>query len=256
MKTKVPQIYLEQLYLDELSSEKVEKITNKYPEKLLFQIEESNRKILDQYPPAYIKEKILRKLNTKNKNFQKKTNFRTHVLKFAPIAAALIFLTLNLGHLYQPEKNPKHGNIVRQKGLTPNLSVFKDNGIAPVELFNDDLVAESDIIQLTYNAAGKKFGVIFSIDGRGILTLHYPKNKYDTPAITPNGNHALPFSYELDDAPDFERFYFISSNKEFNISTVLKSAEITIKNGNVSTIKSLNLPSGFDQESILLRKDF
>ena len=252
MKKHVPQIYWEQLFLNELSPEKARSITDKSSDNLLRTIETSNSEILEQYPPSFIKERIIRRLDSEGKTEHKPPVFRSYALRFIPIAAALIFLTLNL---VQPGKAPQPNNIVRAKGLTPELSVYIDENNSPTELFNNDFVSESDLIQLTYNAAGNRYGVIFSIDGRGVITLHYPENKSSAPLIDPNGSHALPFSYELDDAPGFERFYFISSKQEFSISTILKSAESIIKDGSAATIETLDLTTEFDQQTIILKKD-
>jgi hypothetical protein len=253
MRKNIPQIYLEQIYLNELPSSRIETVNNQSIGILIEPIKQSNREILDTYPPAEMTEILLRKMNAENREDKKTPVFRSSILKFTPIAAALIILTLNLAYL---GKNSQQDNIIRAKGLTPELSVYMDNGKNPVELSTNDTVSESDIIQLTYNAAGNRYGMIFSIDGRGIITLHYPVNKNSEPGLDPNGSHALPFSYELDDAPDFERFFFVSSNKKFNIGTVLESAENTIAQGSASTAKYLNLSSDFDQNSILLKKGY
>ncbi len=249
VKKHVPEIYLEQLYLKELSPQKAESLTN--TDSFLNSIELSNKEILKQYPPLFIKEGIIRKLNNKNEKKSKKQDFKFYILRAVPIAAALVFLTLNLSQLYITQEP---NNIIRSKGLNPELSIYIDKNNSPAELFDNDFVAESDIIQLTYNAAGNKYGVIFSLDGRGVITLHYPENIYSTPIIDPNGSHALPFSYELDDAPKFERFFFVSSKQKFNISTILKSAEDIFNYNNPETIKNLNLTAEFDQQTIILKK--
>lgn len=250
MKRHIPEIYLEQFYLDELSEHKTGIINIK--DDLLKNIELSNKKILEQYPPSVIKEGIIRKLNDKKKTEPKKSDLRSYILKSVPIAAALIFLTLNLSNL---NKTTGPENIIRAKGLTPELTAYIDKDNSPARLFNNDLVSESDLIQLTYNAAGNKYGVIFSIDGRGVITLHYPEDKYSTPLIDPNGSHALPFSYELDDAPEFERFFFISSKQVFDVDTILKSAEGIFKYDSPETIELLNLAKELDQQTIIFKKD-
>lgn len=252
MKKHIPEIYLEQLYLNELSPQKAGSIDFTESENQLKGIELSNKEIIEQYPPAFIKEGIIRKLNSKTEKQAKKQDFRFYILRAVPIAAALVILTLNLSQLY---KTQTPNEIIRSKGLTPELSIYIDKNNSPAELFNNDFVSESDLIQLTYNAAGNKYGVIFSIDGRGVITLHYPENDNTTPFIDPNGSHALPFSYELDDAPKFERFFFISSKQEFNISTILKSAEIIGNSGSPETIDTLDLTKEFDQQTIILKKD-
>lgn len=249
VKKHVPEIYLEQLYLNELSAQKAKTLTN--TESVLNRIELSNKEILEQYPPSFMRESIIRKLNINTEKKSKKQDFRFYILRAVPIAAALVILTLNLSQLYTTQEP---NNIIRSKGLNPELSIYIEKNNSPAELFDNDFVFESDLIQLTYNAAGNKYGVIFSLDGRGVITLHYPEDKSSTPFIDPNGSHALPFSYELDDAPEFERFFFVSSKQEFDINTILKSAEDLLNYNNPETIEILNLTSDFDQQTIILKK--
>jgi len=251
VKKHVPNIYLEQLYLNELSPQKAGSINIEESDNLLKGIELSNKEIIEQYPPTFIKEGIIRKLNNKTDMQAKKQDFRFYMLRAVPIAAALVILTLNLSQLYRIEEP---NEIIRSKGLSPELSIYIDKNNSPAELFNNDFVYESDLIQLTYNAAGNKYGIIFSIDGRGVITLHYPVNEDSSPLIDPNGSHSLPFSYELDDAPEFERFYFVSSKQNFDINTILKSAKDILKYDYPETIEKLNLSADFDQETIILKK--
>jgi len=251
VKKNVPDIYLEQLYLNELSPKTAESITKRDSEEILNNIKISNKKILEKYPPSFIKRNIIQRMNNKPETKSNTIDFRSRILRSVPIAAALIFLTLNFSHLYRTQEP---NNIIRSKGLTPELSVYIDKNNSPVELFNNDFVSESDLIQLTYNAAGNKYGVIFSIDGKGVITLHYPESNKITPFINPNGSHALPFSYELDDAPKFERFFFISSKQEFNINNILKSAEGILNKDNPELIDTLDLTKDFAQQTIILKK--
>ncbi|HEX3020396.1 MAG TPA: hypothetical protein VHP36_08830, partial [Chitinispirillaceae bacterium] len=65
--------------------------------------------------------------------------------------------------------------------------------------------------------------------------------------------HFLNNSYELDDAPDFERFFFIYSNHEINVSSILDAAKKMAKsdtaiNGNII------LPPGINQMSLIFKK--
>ncbi|MFC1586574.1 hypothetical protein ACFL5V_13585 [Fibrobacterota bacterium] len=40
-----------------------------------------------------------------------------------------------------------------------------------------------------------------------------------------DGQTALSFAYELDDAPDFENFYFITSDETFDLEKVMELAK-------------------------------
>jgi hypothetical protein len=89
-------------------------------------------------------------------------------------------------------------------------------------LARGDKVTQGDVVQLAYNAMGATHGVIFSIDGRGTVTLHFPSERTGSTALKAKGANALDFSYELDDAPRFERFFFVTSDKPVDVGTVLE----------------------------------
>ena len=53
---------------------------------------------------------------------------------------------------------------------------------------------------------------LVSIDGRGVATLHFPDD-VDPTALAHGGAMALDHSYELDDAPGFERFLRVTAGQ-------------------------------------------
>jgi len=77
-----------------------------------------------------------------------------------------------------------------------------------------------DLLQLAYIPAGKTYGVIFSIDGSGIVTLHHPESKGNSSILKQEKKNLLPSSYELDNAPDFERFFFITTMEEIEVQSI------------------------------------
>lgn len=64
---------------------------------------------------------------------------------------------------------------------------------------------------MSYVAAGRAHGVIVSIDGRGQVTLHFPADAGAPTALESGRAVPLSHSYELDDAPLFERFMFVTA---------------------------------------------
>jgi hypothetical protein len=144
---------------------------------------------------------------------------------------------------------------IRLKGLSPRLVVYRKSGAEINRLDNGASASPGDVIQLSYVAAGKAFGAIYSVDGRGVVTLHYPDSNQGTaPELEQGGEISLPYAYELDDAPAYERFFFITSGKAFELKVaddaVNRLAAQTKKAGK----KRLKLPSGFKQYSIILIK--
>ena len=84
------------------------------------------------------------------------------------------------------------------------------------------------MLQLSYTAGEAKYGVIFSVDGRGSITWHMPAGyrggSRSAPALDAQGQVVLPSAYELDDAPAFERFFLVYSSVPFDVGDVERAA--------------------------------
>ena len=94
--------------------------------------------------------------------------------------------------------------------------------------------------------------MIFSVDGRGSVTLHFPSgDRADT--TLERGVHALEYGYELDDAPRFEKFLFVTSTQPLDVASLLEQAERKAK-ANPSHELTLELSSEQDQATFVVRK--
>ena len=109
---------------------------------------------------------------------------------------------------------------------------------------------ENDVVQLAYQAAGRHFGAIVSIDGRGVVTRHLPAAGPLASPLKSGAAFALPQAYRLDDAPGFERFYFVTADQPFAVDLVLTAASHA-----AGAEGRLALPAGLDQYSFALRKE-
>jgi hypothetical protein len=110
-------------------------------------------------------------------------------------------------------------------------------------------IRAGDLIQLGYVAADQPFGVIFSVDGRKKVTLHYPPHVAGPTVLAPGGLRYLPYAFELDDAPDFERVIFVTGGQPLDVRAVLAAAR------RLAQDRPLSLPSGAQvAQEILLRK--
>jgi hypothetical protein len=109
----------------------------------------------------------------------------------------------------------------RIKGLEPRLRIYRKVGKLgkKVELLEDGAAARpGDELQLAYVAAGRRYGAVLSLDGAGRVTFHLPVGG-GAPAAVPlraQGEVSLPASYQLDAAPRFERFLFVTSDTPFS----------------------------------------
>ena len=63
----------------------------------------------------------------------------------------------------------------------------------------------------------------------------------------------LPHAYALDDAPRFERFFFITANRPVDVQQSLTALR-TLAQRPDSADAALDLPTGLDQWSLRLKK--
>ncbi|MFY2558893.1 ActD-like protein [Corallococcus terminator] len=141
----------------------------------------------------------------------------------------------------------------RSKGLTPRLEVHRQRAQADELLAEGASVGPGDVVQLAYVAAGQTHGVILSVDGRGAVTLHAPEQGAQAATLSPSGTHRLSGAYELDDAPRFERFFLVTSDRPFAVEPVLEAARVLAASPEAHTA-SLFLAEGLTQVSFTLQK--
>ncbi len=68
-----------------------------------------------------------------------------------------------------------------------------------------------------------------------------------------DGEVPLGFAYELDDAPGFERFFFLTSSRPFALDVAQREARRLAERGDARTDKP-RLPKGLSTSSFLLLK--
>lgn len=142
----------------------------------------------------------------------------------------------------------------RVKGLEPVLHVYRDRGGTAEELQPNARVRAGDRVQLRYASAGAPWGVLLSIDGRGGVTMHFPLEKAAAPALE-TGPTNLPRALELDDAPLFERFIFVTCQTRPDVERVISAAR-SLANQPAARIAPLALEPGCSrQTSFVLSKE-
>lgn len=87
-----------------------------------------------------------------------------------------------------------------------------------------------------------------------MVTLHYPEQERDSTLLDQEQKTLLQTSYELDDAPGFERFFFVTSKSKIDAAEVLKSVRLLAGDSNEAGSRELILPAMQDQFSIILIK--
>jgi hypothetical protein len=138
----------------------------------------------------------------------------------------------------------------RSKGLAPALQVYVAEGSIQRALRSGDIVGAGDVLQVQTRSTGAAYGVVVSIDGRGGVSRHFPDT---TDTTLPRGTAALPFSFELDDAPGFERFFLVTSNRPIDVA-VVEAAATAVTRTPVPAEAPLVVSSSLAWTDVVLRK--
>ena len=256
---------LEQYLLEELEGERrafVEeqlRLDSEVKERLEA-LKVSNTELLETFPPRVAAASIRERFE---KDRKKKPRQSSGLIAALPVGAAAllaVFVVFSGDFIgngpHSDEVFQQNGETIYTKGLQPHLTLYRKTSDAnSVKLEKNQVVSEGDVLQLGYVAAGARFGVVFSVDGRGVVTLHFPREAQDSLALKTDGETLLPFSYELDDAPLFERFFLVTDKEPFDPISVMNSARKQAKDLDASRTQPLDLPEGMVQMSFLLRKN-
>ncbi len=271
----IPIRILEQINNSELNAADFYKIYGKQEiETELERLRKSDNEILNKYSAEKMRLAVERKLAAnKNRHSNEKRTFQpARNIQLAAAAAILCTVCIPAGLRVRSQNE---GNIsiaaektasnsadsVRIKGnalnsiesKNPKLNLYRQTNGKIQSLDNGTLAKPGDVIQITYNAGKEEYGVIFSVDGNGNITRHFPENSWHAEALSHNMNETpLDFSYELDNAPDFECFIMVTSKKEFELNDI----EQKIKNKtDINYLKSLSyLPKKTDGITFVLEK--
>jgi anti-sigma factor RsiW len=139
----------------------------------------------------------------------------------------------------------------RIKGLQPSLVLFRKTGSGSEALADGAVARAGDVVRVGYRAAGRTHGVIVSVDGRGLVTVHLPTSGSEAAPLRSGETVLLDRAYELDDAPHFERFYLVTADRDFEVEAVVEAAR---RVAGVPAQDHLMLPAPLQQTSFLLRK--
>jgi hypothetical protein len=218
----------------------------------LEELERSNREILEQYPPDVMSREIQSRLDRQ----ALRTRFvRTwSIAAFAGAAAVAFLLLLFLPHELITTSPGDDAPLERIKGEGPHLDLYRKTPSGSESLEDGAPVFPGDVIGLAYQAAGRLYGVILSVDGRGTVTLHVPHQGSRSIRLNNDGRIVLDFALELDDAPRWERFYFVTADTPFDASPVMRAARQIDTQRPIDRPEKLDLPQSLDQFVVSLMK--
>jgi hypothetical protein len=147
------------------------------------------------------------------------------------------------------------GSDERIKGLEASLTLFRQVGAGSETLADGAVAHQGDVIRVGYRAAGRAYGVILSLDGRGSVTMHLPTSGDGAVPLGREPTVLLDRAYELDDAPRWERFYFITADTPFPVARVVASIQRAITHAGGNAAPTLALDAGLDQSVFTLQKE-
>jgi hypothetical protein len=241
--TSLPDWLVERAALDEVAPASRERLERADPRDLAERIaalRDANAAELAAYPPGPALAQIQARL----------ARPRPRRVGWLAIAAAATLLVL----VFARRTSQTEQEVTRVKG-SPRLLAFRQAGDQAERLDADAVVRAGDLIQLRYNAGGQSYGLIASVDGAGTVTLHFPLSEDAPPeatAVAPETT-TLPHAYALDDAPHFERFFFITANEPIDVAQGLAALR-AFAHRDDSASAALDLPPGQHQWSLRLRK--
>lgn len=265
---RISDLLLEQYVLGELPPEVAEEVREELARDPSLrarhdEIARSDKEILERYPPADIAKSIAARIQEKpqpraddggiSSTLEPAGRWALQLAIGLP-AAALLLLVFSF-FVFRERFAPDD---TRMKGLAPRLTVFLKTAGGAKDLAPGSLVGKGDVIQLSYTAGEARFGVILWVDGRGAITWLLPAGYNGSPRGAPlldrQGQVVLPTAYELDDAPGFERFFFVYSESSFDVAVAAQAARALSSRAGSAEKLDLSLPPGIRQFSLLLRK--
>lgn len=211
------------------------------------EIRESNREILSSYDGATVGAAL------RGRTTISSASRRSRPMTLAAAAAVLVVAALAVfPSLRSRMDETESTEETRIKGAVSSLHVFRKTRTGSEALASGSAVAEGDVIRLGYKTAGRRYGVIVSIDGRSHITRHWPAAGTMASSLQADGVVLLDQAFELDDAPRFERFYLVTNDRQFTVESLIADLALAYRAGPGTAPV---LPQGYEVSSVELRKE-
>jgi hypothetical protein len=258
----VPDLFLEQFRLGELPEPDGERLrralrTDPSVQGRLDALAGSDERIAADYPASWLAGAIRQRLAGAGADSgQTRLLFRWSF----PLATAIAVLVLVVSAWRIPAGSVPGGasetaSTERVKGLRPSLLVYRRTASGTETLADGAIARPGDRLRLGYSAVDRPFGAILSIDGRGTVTMHLPPNGHAAAPLGRGDRTLLDTAFELDDAPRWERFYFVTAREAFTIEPIVQAARRAAARVAERPPDALDLPHGYDQATFFLQKE-
>jgi hypothetical protein len=214
----------------------------------LAELEQSDRQVAADYPAGAMAEEIRRRGRAeqgfRGRSEVRETRPRRRAwLVAASVAASVCIMAVAAAVWLRP---PDGDDTTIKGGGEASLVIHRRVGDGSEELRRGAVARQGDQVRIGYRASGHAYGAIVSLDGRGNLTQHLPRTGDRSAALQPSGTVFLDFAYELDDAPRWEAFYFVTSDAPFELEPIRRAVRDASGAGRGSPA-ALNLPRGLTQ---------
>jgi hypothetical protein len=220
-------------------------------------LERSSAEILHQHPPAAVVAAVRARASQPVPAPARDPLRSLFTLGLPVAAAAAVVVAVGLQALAPAPADLRVAPPVedtRLKGLRPHLLLHRLTATGVEALDATATARAGDRLQLQLVAAAGQHAVVLSIDGRGRVTLHLPEQGALAMAVPAGGELALPSSYELDDAPLFERFFLVTADGAFDVADVERAGRLLATDPARAQDQPLELDASLRQSSLLLRK--
>jgi anti-sigma factor RsiW len=181
-------------------------------------LEASSREILAAHPPAAVAAEVQRRARRSEPAPARRLIFPS-ALALGVTGLAVLFATGVISR--QRAGTQLDVEETTARGLQPHLQLYRKQGQAVERLKDGASARAGDLVQIAYLAAGRRFGVIASVDAGGGVTLHLPERAGPAARLQSGKAVALPGAFELDASPGFERFVFVTGDEPFGTAEVL-----------------------------------
>ncbi len=257
----VPDLFLEQFRLGELpepDEERVRRALGSDPSvhTRIDALAGSDERIAAEYPASRLAAAIRQRLASGVNTDRTRLLFRWSFPVVTAAAALVLIMSIPRSPAgLTPEGTAGTTSTERVKGLRPSLLVYRRTASGTETLADGAIARPGDLLRLGYSAVDRRFGTILSIDGRGTVTVHLPADGRSAAALGGGDKTLLDTAFELDDAPRWERFYFVTAREAFAIDPIVQAARRAVARPDPRRPDALDLPRGFDQATFLLQKE-
>ena len=215
------------------------------------ELQRSNAEILSDYSAERVAAQVRRRQSGVRERSWTRSGLAVGLLASA---CAVAFFTLRDRPAEQEDTRLKGGVALacsEDTAQRPHLHVYLFGSGASKAATEPVQARKGDRIQLGYFAGSAPQGVIVSLDGRGRVSLHFPLS-LDSSPVLPGREASLPKAFELDDAPGFERFFFVTG-EAVSPGAVLSAARVLALRPDKS-VAPLALPTALWQSSFNVLK--